>query len=124
MRLYMLADELHDVIHRSAGLKDCRHADFLEAFDVLIGDNAADQHQHVIHFILLEQVHNARHDRVVRTRENRESDDLNIFLERGIDDHLWRLPQTGVDDLHASIAQRPGDYLRAAVMTVKAGLRY
>jgi hypothetical protein len=49
---------------------------------------------------------------------------MNIFLQRGIDDHFRSLAQAGVDDFHAGIAQRAGDYFGAAVMAVKAGLRY
>ena len=33
-----------------------------------------------------------------------------------------RLVQAGVDDLHAGVAQRPGDHLRAPVVPVQAGL--
>src|SRR5260370_5790556 len=99
--LYMFADELHDVVHGGAGLEDSGHADFLEAFHVLIWDDATDQYQHVVHFVLLQQVHHARNDRVVRTRENRQSDDLHVFLKRSADDHLRRLAQAGGDDLHA-----------------------
>src|SRR4029077_8571555 len=119
----MLADELDDVVHRGAGLEDAGHADFLEAFDILIGDDPANQHQHIIHFVLLQQVHHAWNDGVVRARENRKSDDLHVFLERGADDHLRRLAQTCVDDFHAGIAESASDNLGAAVVAVEARLR-
>src|ERR1700682_1575069 len=119
----MLADELNNVIHGRTGLEDSRHADFLETFDILIGDDAANQHQHVVHFVLLQQIHHPRNDGVVRPRENREPDDLHVFLQRGTDDHLRRLAQTGVDDLHAGIAKGAGDHLSPAIVAVETGLR-
>ena len=38
------------------------------------------------------------------------------------DDLLRRLPQAGVDDLHAGVAQRARDDLRAAVVAVEPRL--
>ena len=46
---------------------------------------------------------------------------LDALKERGVDDHFRRLAESGIDHLHASIAQRPGDYLGAAIMSVEAG---
>jgi len=57
----------------------------------------------------------------VRARKNGQADDLHVFLERGVDNHLRRLAESGIDYLHAGVAQRPGDYLGAAIMTVEAG---
>ena len=37
----MFADEFDDVIHWSAGLENSGYANFLEALDILIGDDAA-----------------------------------------------------------------------------------
>jgi hypothetical protein len=122
--LYVLPDELHDVVHRSAGLEDGGNSDFLEALNILIGDDAADQHQNVVHFVLFQQIHDTRNDGIVRPGEYRKTDDLHIFLERGVNHHLRRLAQTGIDDLHASIAERASDHLGPAVVTVETGLRY
>ncbi len=49
--------------------------------DVLVGDDAAEHDQHVIHLVLLEQVHHARDDGVVRAGENRKADDVDVFLQ-------------------------------------------
>src|SRR5581483_3964854 len=48
--------------------------------------------------------------------------DVHVFLQSGVDDHLRRLPQAGVDDFHAGIAQGTGNHLGAAVVTIQAGL--
>ena len=78
--------------------------------------------QHVVHVVLLEQVHHARHDGVVRAGEDAEADDVDVLLQRGGDDHLGRLAQAGVDDLHAGIAQRAGNDFGAAIVAVEAWL--
>src|SRR4029077_12013540 len=87
--LYVRADKLHDVIHGGARLKDRGHPSFLETLDVLIRNDPAHQHDHVIHFVLPEQIHHARHNRVVGPGQDREPDDLYVFLEGSGDDHFW-----------------------------------
>ena len=49
-------------------------------------------------------------------------DRVGVLLDDGLDDLLRRLVQARVDDLHTGVAQRPGDDLRAAVVTVESGL--
>jgi hypothetical protein len=58
----------------------------------------------------------------VRTRQDGEADECDVLLQRDRDNVLDALPDTGIDDLEPSVAQRPGDDLRAAVMSVKARL--
>src|SRR5580658_1563054 len=120
--LHVGADEFYDVVHRGAGLKDCGYAEFFQGVDILVGNDAADEHEHVVHFILLEKVHHARDDGVVRARQNREADHLDVFLHGRADDHLRSLAQAGVDDFHAGVAQGTGNYFRAAIMAVESGL--
>src|SRR5262249_36242679 len=109
---------------RGAGLEDCGHPGFLETVDVLIGDNAAHEDDDVVHLVLLEQVHHARNDRVVRAGEDRKSNYLNVFLQRGGHNHFGSLADACVDDLHASIAQCTGDNFGASVVPVEAGFGY
>ncbi len=73
--------------------------------------------------LLFEQIHDARDDRIVCTRKNRQPDDVNVFLHGGAYDHLRSLTQAGVDDFHASIAQSSRNDLGASVMPVKTRLR-
>ena len=120
--LHAAADEFDDVVHRGAGLEDAGNADLFEAVDILIGDDAADEDEHVVHFVLLEQIHDARDDGVVRTGKNGKADDLDIFLQGGADDHFGGLAEAGIDDLHAGIAQGASDHLGAAVVAVETGL--
>ena len=48
---------------------------------------------------------------------------VRVFLNRRLDDLLGRLVQPGVDDLHAGVAQRARDDLRAAVVPVEPWFR-
>ena len=54
--------------------------------------------------------------------QNGQADDVHVFLDGGLDDHLRCLAQAGVDDLHACVAQGTGDDLGAAVVAVQARL--
>ena len=54
--------------------------------------------------------------------KNREPDDVHIFLEGGINDHLWSLAQASVDDLHAGVAQGARYDLGAAVVPIQSRL--
>ena len=49
----------------------------------------------------------AGHERHVRPRENRDADRVGVFLDRGLDDLLRSLMETGVDHLHAGVTQGP-----------------
>ena len=55
--------------------------------------------------------------------QDRETHDVDILLDRRSGDLPGRLPEAGVDDLHAGVAERARDDLRAAVVPVEAGLR-
>ncbi len=57
----------------------------------------------------------------VRTGQDRKSHQGNVFLQRDGHDVLDALPDTGVDDLEARVAQRARDDLGAAVVAVQAG---
>src|SRR5580700_9409071 len=41
------ADEFYDVVHRGSRLKDCCYAEFLQGLDILVGNDAADEHEDV-----------------------------------------------------------------------------
>ena len=74
--------------------------------------------------LLAEQRHDARDDNVVCTGQDGEADAVNILLNGCGDDHLRRLAQAGVDDLHARIAQCTRDDFSSTVMAIEPGLGY
>ena len=68
------------------------------------------------------KIEHARHDGVVCARQDAESDDVHVFLERSVDDHLRGLAQASVDDFHSGIAQGARNDFGASIVAVKAGL--
>src|SRR5947207_2170508 len=116
-------DEIDDVLHRRAGQEDAFDPDLVQLRDVHVGNDAADHHEHVVQPLLAEQFHHARADVHVRAGQDREADGVRILLERGRDDLFRRLPEARVNDLHAGIAQGPGDHLGAPVVPIKARFR-
>ena len=85
-------------------------------------DDAAAEHEHVADAPLGAAARRRGEQREVRAREDRQPDGVGVLLERGLGDLLGRLVQARVDHLEAGIAQRPGDHLRAPIVTVEAGL--
>ena len=69
-----------------------------------------------------QRLDDARKQLHVRAGEDAQADDVDVLLQRGLGDHLRRLADAGVDDLHAGVAQRARDDLGPAVVTVEAGL--
>ena len=94
----------------------------LQRVHVLRGNDAAARDEDVVASLLVQQLAHARKQRHVRAAEDRQADDVDVFLHGGGGDHLGRLMQTGVDDFHAGVAERGGDDLRAAIVAVEAGL--
>ena len=117
-------DSSHEPIsaERRAGREDPGDAQRFEPGDVVVGDDPADQQQHVLAALGLEEVDDARDEHEVGTREQREPEGVGVFLDDRLDDLLGRLVQTGVDDFEARVAQGAGDDLGAAVVPVKTGL--
>ena len=69
-----------------------------------------------------EQLEHAREHRHVRAGQDADADDVDVLLDRGVDDFLRRAVQARVDDVHAGVAQRARDDLDAAVVAVEPDL--
>ena len=80
------------------------------------------EHQHLTQPAVAQLLHHAREQREVRTAEQRQTDSVDIFLQRGLRDLLGSLMQAGVDDLEAMVAQGASDGLRATIVAVEARL--
>ena len=91
---------------------------------ILLRDSAAENEEDVLGALFAEQGCDAGNDDVVSAREDGESDAVDVFLDGGGDDHLWRLAEASVDDFHAGIAKGPGNDLGPAVVAIEARLRY
>src|SRR4030042_1515695 len=58
------------------------------------------------------------------SRKDGEADDVNVFLDGGIDDLLRGLPQSGEDYLHAGIPQPVSHHFGAPVVPVQTGFAH
>ena len=90
--------------------------------DVGLGDDAADDHEHVAAAGVGQQLDHLGHQGEVRAREQGEPDGVGVLLDDGLNHLLGRLVEAGVDDLEPAVAQGPGDDLGPPVVPVEAGL--
>ena len=104
------------------GVKTAATPLLLQLLGVLGRNRPAEHDQHVLGTVLAQPVEDARDERHVRAREDRDADRVRVLLDRGLDDLLRCLVEAGVDHLHTRVAERPGDDLGAAVVSVEAGL--
>src|SRR5829696_5287306 len=116
------AQPLDDLAGGSARGEDLGDALLLEQDDVLAGDDAAAEHQHVVGAPLAEQLHHPGEQGHVGARVDREADGVGVLLDHRGHDLLGGLVQAGVDDLHAGVAQRPGHDLGPPVVPVQPRL--
>src|SRR6266480_1315040 len=84
-------------------------AGLLELGDVFLRNDPAARDEDVARLPFLEELHDLREQGHVSAAEAREADRVDVLLDRGLDNVLRRLPEPGVDDLHAGIAQRVAD---------------
>src|SRR5262249_43167133 len=89
---------------------------------VRLGDDAADQDADVAEAGVVEEPKDARHEGHVGAAEEAEAEPGGVLVGDGADDGLGRLPESGVDDVHAGVAEGAGDHLDAAVVAVEADL--
>src|SRR5688500_2788308 len=115
-----VAHELDWFCRRGARAEQLADTQRLELLHVFFRNDAAADDEYVIGVFLLQQLDDARKQRHVRARENRQGYDVDIFLYRRARNHFRRLMQSRVDDFEACIAKRAGDDLRAAVVSVQS----
>src|ERR1039458_215853 len=117
--LYRRPDEVYYRFERGSGLEHSRDAQLLQLGSVLVRNYTSDGHQDVQHAFLFEQLHHPRNDRIVRAGEDGQSDNLDVFLQSGVYDHLRGLAQAGVYYFHARVAESPRDNLRSPVVAIQ-----
>ena len=115
-------NEVDDVLRGSAGEEDFGDAGSFEGRNIRFGDDAAHKDGQVVHTFFVEKFHELRAEGVVGSGEDREPNDVDVFLGSCRGDHFRRLSEAGIDDLHPGVTESTGDDLGAAVVAVEAGL--
>src|SRR5439155_21440008 len=110
-----------DVSEGGPRSEDDLDACLLELRDILLRDDPAARNEDVARLPLLQELHDLGEEGHMRPAQAGEADRIDVFLDRGLDDILRGLPQARIDDLHPRVAQRPGDDLRPAIVTVQSG---
>lgn len=72
--------------------------------------------------MITEEPEEPRHERHVRTGQNRDSDGRRVLIDGGRDHLFRRLVKPRVDDLHSRVAQSSGDDLRPAIVAIETDL--
>src|SRR5439155_591047 len=116
-------EEGDDFAERRTGAEHDLDAGLLELGNVFLRNDPAARDEDVARLPFLEELHDLQEKGHVRPAEARQADRVDVLLDRGLDDVLRRLPQAGVDDLHAGVAQRAGDDLGPAVVAVESRFR-
>src|SRR5574341_55062 len=117
-----LGDVANEVGGGAAGPEQLPDAPPLERLHILGGNDAAAGDQDVDPDGIAQQLLHPWEQGQVGTRQDRESHDVHVLLNRGLGEHLRRLMQARVDDLHAGVAQRRGHDFGAPVVSVQPRL--
>src|SRR5687767_76886 len=119
---YVAVDEVDDVLHRGARQENALDAHLFKLRDVHVGDDAADDDEHVVQALLMQELHDARTDMHVRSGQDRQPDHVGILLQRRTHYLLRRLPEARVNHLHAGVSKRTGNHLGPTVVAIEAWL--
>src|SRR5512139_329255 len=122
--LHIIVDELHDVGGARSGSKYSSNTRLLQLWNVLLGDDAAADHEDVAQLLLLEQLHHAREKVGVYPAQTAQADNIRVFLEGRVYHHLRCLPQSGVDDLHPGLGENARQELRPPIVAIQTRLRH
>jgi len=62
---------MNDSLERSARLEHFGNAQLLQLGCIFVGDDSADDDENIRHLLFAKQLHDARHNSIVRARQNR-----------------------------------------------------
>src|SRR5690349_19095776 len=96
-------DEVDDFPHGRARQEDPLDAHLVKFRDIHVGDDAPYHHQHVVEPPGGQQFHDPGRDVIMRPRQDRQADDVGIFLQGRCHDLLGSLAKAGINDFHSGI---------------------
>src|SRR5262245_4255102 len=117
-----LADTSDEVLDRGAGGVDGYRSGLPKPVLVRHRNRSTDHDVDVVGSGCAQGVHHLTGELDVRAAEDAQPDDVDVLLQRGGHDLLRPLPDAGVDDLAAGVAQGARDQLGAAVVPAQARL--
>src|ERR1700726_505217 len=86
--LYRRPDEVYNLFERGSGVEYSRDAQLLELGGVLVWNYTSDHDQDVVHALFAQQLHNPGHYRTRGAGQDGESDNLDVLLQGGVNDHF------------------------------------
>ncbi len=114
---------LHDFRERRPRLKHSVDPTIVQGCDVVIRNDAAPKEDDIAGTAGAKQLGDAWKEIAVRAGQQRNPDGVDVLLHRGFNDGLGRLMNAEINDLHPSVAERPRDDLRSAVVPVETCFR-
>src|SRR5215470_16736742 len=118
----MVLQKLDCLLRSTTGHKNLLDPQLQEGLPVLLRNDSAAKDNDVLRSLFLEQLYHAREEGHVGTGQNAQADRINVLLDGRLDDLLRRAVQSGVNHLHARIAQRSRHYFCSPVMAVQPRL--
>jgi hypothetical protein len=115
-------EKIDDFLHRCSWSEYARDAHRLKFRNVTLRNYAANQDTDMTQAGFLQELHDARYKRQVRSTEKAQSEPVCILIVDGSHYSFRRLPKTSVDNCHACVAQGTGHDLDATVVPVEADL--
>ena len=119
----IFADEIDNVFHSGARSEDFGNTARFQSGDVFVGNNSASKDYDVIETLLLGQFDDPRKQRHMRAGQDRKTDCVYILLDGRRNNLLRSLSQAGINNFHARIPKRTGNYLYSAIVAIKSRLR-
>ena len=110
---------LSDCFQRRTRTEDLGHTLLTQSSRIGIGNDATAENQRVTEVPISQLLHHSREESQMRSRQQRQTDCIDIFLKGGFGNLFGRLMQTRVDDLETMITQRSRDGLRAAIVSIQ-----
>jgi hypothetical protein len=118
-----LADRRDDAGRGCTGVEDAGDSHFPQLLAVFLGDDSADHERQIAEAAVAAEALDLGHDGHVGGGEQADAEDVDVLLEGGADGGKRGLPEAGVDDLHAGVAEVADDELGPAVVAVEADFR-
>ena len=120
--LVALAHRVDDHLHRRAGVEDLGNAAIEKRLDVVLRNDAAHVDGNVRTTDGREFLEQLRDEHQMRVAHHRCGHAIDVLVTRGDRQRPGGLPEAGVDDVNAAVAQGASDQFDAAVVAIEAHL--